>query len=280
MLKWLKKNKFNLLICFFYLIMSLFFLIPILWVFSLAIKTPSEIFSYPPSLIPKHPTLMNFVKVWHTSSIPTYLYNSAKLVFLTILGTLLVAIPAAYSFSRFTFKNKAVLLFSILVFQMISVMIIVIPIYMYFNKLGLLNSHFALAMAYTAIQVPFIIWLLKGFFDSIPMVLEEAARIDGCSRFQALRRIVLPLATPGIASAVIFITVEAWAGFILPFILLDDNMLYPATVGITILQGTYRDISTHLLAAASIMVLAPAIVVILALQKFIFEVMLATGVKG
>lgn len=280
MLKWLKKNKFNLLICFFYLIMSLFFLLPVLLTFSLAIKTPSEIFSYPPRLIPKHPTLMNFVTVWHTTPMVTYLYNSTKLVFITVLGTLAVAVPGAYSLSRFTFKNKTVLLFGILIFQMISVVILVIPIYVYFDKLGFLNNHFTLAMVYIAIEVPFIIWILKGFFDAIPTVLEEAARIDGCSRFQALIRIVLPLVIPGVASATIFIAIDAWAGFILPFILLDNDMLYPATVGMALFQGTYRDISTHLIAATSIMVLAPAVIIVLVLQKFIFKMLVTVGIKG
>jgi len=279
-LNWLKKNKFNLLIWLSYLIVILFFIFPIFWIFSLAIKIPSELFSYPPKLIPKHPTFMNFIKAWNTSSIPIYLYNSAKLVFFTVFGTLLVTIPAGYSFSRFTFKNKPLLLFVILIFQMISPIIIVIPIYIYYDKLGLLNSHFGLIMVYIAIQVPFTTWLLKGFFDSIPKELDDAAKVDGCSRFQALRKIILPLAMPGIASATIFISISAWGQFIMPFLLLSEDTLYPISVGILMCQGTYQQISIHLLSAASVLSLAPAIAIVLILQKFILKALMAGAVKG
>ena len=247
---------------------------------SLAIKTPEEIFSYPPRLIPSAPTFKNFVKVWEGGNIPIYLFNSLKLVVFTIIGTFLVTIPTGYSLSRFDFRNKRLLLFSILAFQMISPIIICIPIYIYYNSLGLLDSHIGLILVYIAIQVPFSTWILKGFFDSIPIDLEEAAKIDGCTRLQALLRVVLPLSLNGIVATTIFIAMNSWGQFILPFLLISKDSLLPVSVGILMMQGSYQQISTHLIAAASVLAMLPAVVLVLILQKFVIKALMAGALKG
>jgi len=283
--EYLKKQKIkgsfqNLFIFLGYIILTLFFVFPVFWTISLAIKTPEEIFAYPPRLIPLAPTLGNFVKVWEGSNIPTYLFNSLKLVLFTIMGTLLITIPTGYSLSRFDFKNKKVLLFSILAFQMISPIIIGIPIYIYYNSLGLLDSYIGLILIYVAVQVPFSTWLLKGFFDSIPRELEEAAKIDGCTRLQALLRVVLPLSQSGIVATTIFIAMNSWGQFILPFLLISKDSLEPISVGILMMQGSYQQISTHLMAAASVAAIIPPVVLVLILQKLIIKTLMAGALKG
>lgn len=270
----------NFLIYICYIILILFFIFPVLWATSLALRTPEELFSYPPRLIPLRPTFMNFVKVWNETNIPIYLLNSLKLVVFTVIGTLLVTISTGYSLSRFNFRNKSSLLFFILAFQMISPMIIGIPIYTYYNTLGLIDTYIGLILVYIAIQVPFSTWLLKGFFDSIPVDLEEAARLDGCTRLQALIKVVLPLALPGIAAATIFITMNSWAQFIMPFLLISNDALKPVSVGILMAKGSYQQISIHLLAAASVLAMLPAVVLVLILQKFILKALMAGAVKG
>lgn len=263
-----------------YIVVSIFFIFPLFWVISLSFKSSSEIFSYPPSLIPEHPTFGNFIQVWQTTSMPKYLLNSFILVIFTVIGTLAVSIPAGYSFSRFHFRNKSTLLFTILIFQMISPIVIVIPIYLYFSKVGLLDNYTGLIMVYIATQVPFSTWLLKGYFDSIPIELEEAARVDGATRMQALFKIILPISVSGIASTIIFISVNAWSQFILPFILISNANLYPVSVGILMAQGTYQQISIQLVAAASVLALLPSIVLVLVLQKFIIAALTEGAVKG
>jgi len=196
------------------------------------------------------------------------------------MGTLLITIPTGYSLSRFDFKNKKVLLFSILTFQMISPIIICIPIYIYYNSLGLLDSHIGLILIYVAVQVPFSTWLLKGFFDSIPRELEEAAKVDGCTRLQALLRVVLPLSLTGIVATTIFIAMNSWGQFILPFLLISKDSLEPISVGILMMQGSYQQISTHLIAAASVAAMLPPVVLVLILQKFIIKVLMAGALKG
>lgn len=270
----------NFLIYICYIILILFFLFPVLWATSLALRTPEELFSYPPRLIPLAPTFMNFVTVWNATNILIYLLNSFKLVIFTVIGTLLVTISTGYSLSRFNFRNKTSLLFLILAFQMVSPVIIGIPIYTYYNTLGLLDTHIGLILVYIAIQVPFSTWLLKGFFDSIPVDLEEAAKLDGCTRLQALIKVVLPLALPGIAAATIFITMNTWAQFIIPFLLISNDALKPISVGILMAQGSYQQISIHLLAAASVLAMLPAVVLVLILQKFILKALMAGAVKG
>jgi len=239
-----------------------------------------EVLAYPPTLFPKHPTLKNYKEVLNMTLMPTYLWNSAKLVIYTVIGTLLVGIPASYSFSRFSFKNKNLILFLILMFQMISPVVIGIPLYKYYGKLGLLNNYFGLSMVYIATQLPLTIFLLKGSFDSIPRELDDAASIDGANKWQILWRVVLPLSLPMIASAVIFISINAWSQFILPFLLVDKGSAYPVSVGILMAQGTFQQISIHYVAAASVLALLPAILLVLFLQKFILNALMAGALKG
>ncbi|ACL70252.1 carbohydrate ABC transporter permease [Halothermothrix orenii] len=270
----------NILIWVAYILVSLFFMFPVLWVISLSFKTTAEVFAYPPNLIPKNITINNFIEVLKNTSMFQYILNSFKLVLFTVVGTLLVAIPAGYSFSRFTFKNKNKLLFAILVFQMVSPIIIGIPLYRYYSSLGLLNSYFGLIMAYIAIQVPFATFLLKGGFDNIPQEIDEAAKIDGATRIQLLTKIIVPVSLPSIASAIIFISINSWAQFLLPYLLLNKDKFYPVSVGILMAQGTFQQISTHLIEAASVLSLIPAIILVLFLQKFILKALTSGAVKG
>ena len=163
---------------------------------------------------------------------PVFLYNSIKIVFFTTLGMLLVSITAAYGFSRFDFKQKRVASFGILAFQMISPLIVIIPLYRYFNQLNLINSHFATILTLIAIQIPFTTWLLKGFFDSIP------------------------------------------------FVLLEDTNLYPVSVGIYQFQSIQDEITTHLLAAGSIISIAPVVLMFILLQRYIVGLLIQGSVKG
>jgi len=251
-----------------------------LWTLSLSFKTASEVFHYPPTLIPSSPTLENYGVILKNTSMPKYIWNSFKLVFLTVTGTLLITIPGAYAISRYRIKFKGLLLYLILLFQMVSAMVIIVPIYQYYVKLDWINNYLALAMVYIAIQIPFTTWLLKGYFDCIPMELEEAALIDGASKLKTLFSVTLPIAKSGISSAIIFIAINSWSQFILPFILIDKSENFPVSVGILLAQGTYQQISIHYVAAASVIALLPAILLVLFMQKFIVESMISGAIKG
>ncbi|WP_290644671.1 carbohydrate ABC transporter permease [Kosmotoga sp.] len=206
--------------------------------------------------------------------------NSLIIVLLTILGTLVLSVPASYVLSRIRHRAKGTIMISILVFQMISPLIIAIPIYGYFEKLHLLNTFTGVIIAYIAIQLPFVTWLMKGYFDTIPLSIEEAAMIDGCSRFQTLRKIILPLSLPGIATATIFTAIQSWGQFIIPFVLLSDSKYFPISLGLYQYQAGKEAITTHLIASASIISIIPVVIGFLILQKFIVKSLTRGAIKG
>ena len=265
-----------------YLIVILVFWGPVVWMVSLSLKTVGEILAYPPKLFPSGFVIENYGYIFTQSTIPRNMLNSAKITVVTVVGNLLVTVPAAYGFSRFRFKGRTQLLMAILLFQMISPLIIILPLYRYFIELRLLDSHLGLILIYITVQIPFTVWLLKGFFDSIPKSLDEAARIDGASRLQSVIRVIVPVAMPGIAAAVLFNTINAWSQFLIPFILIGKGRLQPVSVGVAKFAETVGEgiVTTHLLAAASLVAMLPSIAIFIALQRFIVKILISSAVKG
>ncbi len=274
-------KRYILLFYLFLILIIVLFIGPILWMVSLSLKTKAEIFAYPPRLLPAKLMFENYYQVFVSSRIPLYLYNSFVITLFSTVGNLLVTVPAAFAFSRFRFAFKNQLLFIILMFQMISQLIISIPLYRYFISLNMLNSHVGLILIYITVQIPFTVWLLKGFFDAIPIQLDEAAFIDGYNDFQTLVKIILPLAVPGIATALVFNTINAWGNFIIPFIFLNDSQLFPISVGILNFADTQTEgeVTIHLMAVASVMGLFPAVLIIVGLQRLIVSVLTAGAIK-
>ena len=189
------------------------------------------------------------------------------------------AAPASYAFSRFQFRGKTQLLFVVLGFQMISPLVIMVPLYRYMQALGLTESHLGAALLYAAVAAPIATWTLKASFDAIPREFEEAAMMDGCSRAQAFLRIVLPIGLPGLASTFILTTMLGWFQFIVPFILLSQPGMLPISVGIFNFLGAYTGSATELVAAASVLSLLPAVVIFLILQNFVVGALTAGALK-
>ena len=198
-------------------------------------------------LIPETPTLENYVEVLNTAQFPVFLINSLKLSVAGSIGAMVVAAPAAYAFSRLDFRGKQRAPASaVLALQMISPLVIAIPLYSYFARLDVLDSHFSTAMVYIAILMPLATWMLKGFFDGIPRALDEAAMVDGANRFGAFCRVILPVALPGVTSVFVLMAILAWGEFVIPYILLSEPSLLPISVGILNFQGTYAtDLGAH-----------------------------------
>jgi multiple sugar transport system permease protein len=263
-----------------YLLIFLFFAGPLLWLVSLSIRTQAEVFVSDIRLIPNNPTVENYFGVLNNPQFPTYLWNGLKLAVIGAFGAMLFATPAAYALSRFRFASRKVWMIGLLGFQMISPLVIMVPLYRYMDHIGLTESHFGASLIYIAIAAPLFTWMLKGFLDTIPQSLEDAAMIDGCTRFGAFMRVVLPLSLPGITSAFVLNAILGWSQFIIPFILLSKPALLPISVGIFNFQGTYSQSSTQVLAAASVLSIVPAVIVFLALQRFIIGALMAGAVKG
>ncbi len=256
------------------------FAFPLLWVLSLSLKSGPETLQSPPSLFPTDPQWGNYSQVLNTTPIGRYLLNSLVLVVASVVGALLLAVPAAYALSRFVFPGQRAFSRALLAAQLISPLIIAVPLYRLFVALGLVNNYVGLVLVYIAIIAPFITWFLKSYLDTIPRALDDAAMTDGCTRLQALVRVVLPSARPGIASAAILGGVTSWSQFALPYILIDDRDLFPVSVGVVNLQATAGEITTQFLAAGSVLAVAPVVLLFIVLQRQIVGALTSGAVKG
>ncbi|MFS0785608.1 carbohydrate ABC transporter permease [Shouchella sp. 1P09AA] len=276
-----KKERFlkaELYAAYFFIVVI--FLFPLFWVGSVSLKTQSELFEVPPSLWPSSWQFENYLQVLQTTPVLTYLWNSFRLVVLTVLFTLLIALPAAFALSRFKMRGKGAFLMIVLMTQMISAVVISIPLYRFFANWDLLNNFLIILAIYVAVVLPLATWFMKNYFDTLPEQMDEAAIIDGCTKWQLLTKILLPVARPGIISVVILVSVQSWSQFVIPFILIDDAALYPVSVGVVNLQSTQAQITTHYLAAGSIMSIVPVIILFLLLQRYIVGALTSGAVKG
>ena len=253
---------------------------PLLWVLSLSIRTQQEVYVTSLRLIPEAPTLENYTEVLYSAQFSIFLINSLKLSVAGSLGAMLVAAPAAYAFSRLDFRGNSTLLLGVLALQMISPLVVTIPLYRYFASLNLLDSHFSTSMVYVAILVPLATWMLKGFFDGVPPALDEAAMVDGCTRFGAFLRVTLPLILPGLTSVFVLTAILAWGEFIVPYILLSDPSLLPISIGILNFQGNYAVTSQQVVAAGGVLAMLPAIATFVILQRFIVRALTSGAIKG
>lgn len=262
-----------------YALAMLFFLFPVLWVVSMSLRQSGEVLTYPVQFLPRDVTLEPYVQVLQRSEMLTWVFNSLKIALLEVAGIVLVTTPAAYAFSRFDFRGKRYALFGVLLFQMISPVVIVIPLYNMMASLNMLDTHVGLILLYIGLQVPFSIWLLKSYFDTIPQGLDEAARVDGCSRLQTLVYVLLPSMAPGIAVVAIFNFVFSWAEFVMAFTVLSDSSLYTISIGLFSFQGQYST-DWRVIAAASVVAMAPLLVMFVGLQRYFVKGLVEGAVKG
>lgn len=263
-----------------YGVVTLLYSFPLLWVLSMSFKSVEDLFSVPPSLIPKEFMFENYAYVLDRVNIFQYFINSGKIVASTVIFTLLLAVPAAYALSRFKFKMKRFSLITILIVQMISPLILLVPIYRAILSLDLVNNFWAMILVYVAVEVPFATWFMKGYIDTLPYELDEAATIDGCSRLQLLRRVLLPLMVPGLVSVGFLVAVQSWSHYLIPLTLINDPELFPISVGIANLQSTSDTISTHYLAAGCMIAILPVVLLFIVLQRYVVASLTGGAVKG
>lgn len=271
-------NMFDVLSYLVYAFALFFFLFPVYWVFSMSIRPAGEVLTYPIKIIPHTIVFEPYLTVLTESGLLTWFYNSMKITVLEVVGVLFTVTPASYAFSRMEFRGRRYLLYGILFFQMISPVVIVIPMYNLMGRLGLLNTHLGLILLYIGLQIPFSVWLLKSYFDTIPEELDDAARIDGCSRLQTLWHVLLPAMLPGYAVVIIFNFVFTWSEFVMAYTMLNKSSLYPISIGIFSFLGQYTS-SWRLIAAASIVAIIPLIVMFVLLQNYFVRGLTEGAVK-
>jgi multiple sugar transport system permease protein len=256
-----------------------FFAFPVLWVVSASIRPEGELLSFPFRLVPDEVSLTAYERVFQEGML-TWLFNSTVVTVVGVGAIVLVSVPAAYAFSRFEFRGRRGLLGLVLLFQMISSVVIIVPLYSVMTSLGLIDTRVGLILLYVGIQTPFSIWLLKGYFDTIPKELDYAARIDGCNRLQTLRHVLLRPIAPGIAVVAIFNTVLTWSEFVLAYTVLGSaKELWTISIGVYEFQSQFGN-DWRAIAAASVVGMIPLVVTFVALQRYFVKGLIEGSLKG
>ncbi|PYM79921.1 MAG: hypothetical protein DME13_24485 [Candidatus Rokuibacteriota bacterium] len=252
---------------------------PLFWMLSTSLKPSAEIFATPPRLVPAHPTLENFVRLFSDTSFLTFFRNSALVSLATVALTLGVSAPGAYGLTRFSFAGREKVAGLILTTYMFAPVMIIIPFYILVKQLGIVNTRLALVLSYTTFCLPFCLWLLRAFFESIPLELEEAALVDGAGRGRAVWHVVLPLALPGLIAAAIFTFILAYNDFLFALVLITSEELKTLPVGVNdLFNATIVD--WGMIMAAGVMITVPAVLFFAAVQRYLVQGWGAGGVKG
>ena len=249
--------------------------IPLIWIIDIAFSPGNAL----GGAIGDSFSTEHFSKILEGDSFWIWFVNSLIVSIGTSLLGLTIAIPAGYAFSRYKFTGRDASMFSFLLVQMFPGIIILVPYFLVMNTLGLLNSHLGLILAYCVTALPLCVWMLKGFFDTIPRELEEAAVLDGCNQFQVFTKVVLPLSTPAIAVTALFSFLAAWNEFLLALTFNTSNDMYTLPVGLASLISTTGQAWGDF-AAASLLVSLPVALLFLFFQKFLIDGLSAGGVKG
>lgn len=234
--------------------------LPFWWVVSGSIKLPQEIIARTPTMVPRSFTLQHYLKLFEASDYPVYLVNSLLVASASTLLTLVLAIPAAYAFFRLEFPGRGVLYRTILLAYAFPSIVVLIPLFGLFAKVGLIDRLPALVIVNVAFALPFSIWMLRSFLAGVPKEIEEAAVMDGAPTLTILRRVMIPLIAPGIASVGIYAFVTAWTEYVFASVLIlsDANRTLP--VGFSGIIGQYQ-IDWGLLLAGSTVAIVPVIAI-------------------
>jgi arabinogalactan oligomer / maltooligosaccharide transport system permease protein len=257
----------------------IFSVFPIYFVFQAALRPGNTLYSTELQLLPTNATLENFRYVLTEIPLPLWIWNSLKVSVATTVATLLITVSAGYALSRFKFRGRAGALTSLLALQAFPAALALPALYLILNTFGLLNSAMGLVLIYAAGAIAFNVWNLKGYFDTIPIDLEEAATIDGASPTQAFLLVMLPLARPAIAVTALFGFLAGFGDFILANTVLFDETKYTAPVGIFGLQDGYSN-PWGWFAASALIISIPVTIVFLYLQRNLVSGLAAGGVKG
>ena len=256
-------------------LVALIMMVPIVWITLAAFKQHVDVYQLK-LLFP--PTLENFALVFDSPyHLGRKLLNSTVVSLVTVAIAIPIATGAAYSFSRFRMRGERVMFVMILATQFVPAVVIVLPFFLLFRDLGILDTRLGLILVNLSIVTPFAIWMIKGFIDGIPRDTEEAALVDGSSRLQVIRNIVLPMAAPGLVTAAIFCFIVAWNDFLFALIL-TTNKAVTLTVGLALFQAEEGDL-WNLLAAAGIIIMAPMFVLALIIQKHFVQGMTMGAVR-
>lgn len=270
----------NILTSFFALVVSFMFLFPLYWIFISSLKSDAEIFRNPVTLFPHKIFIDGYInQLTGAYSILASAKNSFIIATCAMVISFFLAVPAAYGISRFKLPGGRILIMVFLVTQMLPASLILTPLFLTFSKLKLLNTYAAPVLAITTITIPFTLLILRSMFMAYPASIEEAARIDGCNRFTAFIRVVLPIIKPGLITICAFGFVHGWNDLVYSLTFNNKNALFPMTTAIYNLMNEYG-IRWNWIMAYGCMLVTPPILIFIFAQKYVISGMTGGAVKG
>lgn len=260
----------------FLLLALAFFLGPVLWIAMTAFKSQREVFSFPPVFIPEQIDLRHF-RATLAGTGGRALQDSLAVASMATGFSLLVGVPASYALSRFQIGGERLPLW-ILSIRMFPPVVAAIPLFLLYRRIGIIDTRVGLMLAYLTFNVPFVVWMMKGFFDDLPSELEDAARVDGANRWQAFSRIALPLSVPGLVSTALLCFVFAWNEFLLALFLTRTNVV-TLPVALSSLVGGHLTLWGQIGALAVVAIL-PVVILAVVLQRYVVRGLTLGAVKG
>jgi multiple sugar transport system permease protein len=252
-------------------------LFPIYWLIVSSLETSRQIYSTPPFLLPPTPTLASYATAF--STLGHYLVNSLIISAGTVLLSLALGAPAAYGMAHLRLRVTVILVLCMLVAQMFPTVMLATPLFLIFNRIGLVNSYLGLILANTTVALPFVILVLRAFLLTVPYELTEAALVDGTGFFGAFWRVILPVAASGLATAALFAFLFAWGDFTYGLTLTTSTDVQPVTLGLYAFVTLYTTYWNDLMAGA-VLTSVPAVIILIAAQRFITAGLTAGAVKG
>ncbi|HEX2913249.1 MAG TPA: carbohydrate ABC transporter permease [Chloroflexia bacterium] len=252
--------------------------LPFLWALSTSFKTQADVnVGFPPQWIPAHPTTENYANIFQAVPFGQWYLNSIIVAAITTLLCLFFSSTAGYAFARIPFPGRELIFLAILGTMMIPGVITLIPIYILLKNLNLINTIPGLIIPFMV--TAFGIFLMRQFFQSIPMELEEAARVDGAGRIRTFAQVVLPLARPALSALTIFTFMGRWNDFLMPLIIISDQNLFTLPLGMSTFRSQYKT-DWGLLMSGSVLVMIPIVILYVAFQRFFIEGISYSGIKG
>jgi len=252
---------------------------PFFWMAISSFKPLGQLYSIPPQWLPNPPTMRNFEEVMFRSNIPRYFINSTIISLGSTLLALVFAIFAAYGFARFNFRGKSAALAFVLIGQLLPTATVIVPLYLVLSYFNLINTYLGLILVYLILTLPLSVWMLTGYFRSIPSELEEAAIIDGASRLGVLFRISLPLILPGIVAVMLYSFVATWNEFVFALSFATDRTMKTLPIGLAEFSTEF-DIDWGAVMAASLLMTLPIAIIFLVLQKLFVGGLMSGATKG
>jgi len=261
--------------------MTLFAMGPFLWALSASLKTRVELYATPITYIPTHPILRNYVEAWTSRLTPfsVFFANSLWVSSVTMVATIVISTSAGYALARFRFIGKNTLMLVFLATQMFPAVLLIPPLLSQWYALGLIDTYQALIYSNFSFTVPFTVWMLVGYFESIPHELEESAMIDGSSRFGAMLKIIVPLAAPGIAATAIFAFVSSWSELLFATTFTSSTNMRTLSAGLLYMAGQY-EVQWGQLSAGVMISTVPVAILFTFLQKHLIKGLTAGAMKG